>query len=128
MSPSPMSLPLRGTRILRECIMMFLCIDSDCSLFLRKNTAQCRTGAMHNAGGELRLLGILRSSHTRSSRKFTIAAVRYPGAYLAEIGFLGYYSCFLIIHIGERTVAASVDARWESWLYPTLLRPHSVAE
>src|SRR5215212_9715881 len=62
MSPSPMSLPLRGTRILRECIMMFLCIDSDCSLFLRKNTAQCRTGAMHNAGGELRLLGILGSS------------------------------------------------------------------
>src|SRR5215212_1325414 len=62
MSPSPMSLPLRGTRILRECIMMFLCIDSDCSLFLHKNTAQCRTGAMHNAGGELRLLGILGSS------------------------------------------------------------------
>jgi hypothetical protein len=27
---------------------------------------------MHNAGGELRLLGILRSSHTRSSKKFVI--------------------------------------------------------
>ena len=59
----------------------------------------------------VRGIGILRTSQVRSSRKFTIAAVRYPGAYLAEIGFLGYYSCFLIIHIGERTVAASVGAR-----------------
>src|SRR5829696_1793288 len=33
MSPGPESLPLRGTMILRECIMMFLCMKNNIPLF-----------------------------------------------------------------------------------------------